>query len=245
MSEQMHTSDTKAFQASVVRMIETGQYFKDAQEWYAQVYLAPATQRSFMVIVMAAIVMAAFLTITSVDNLLPLTERAPFVTWSRTSEEYYPELKPLSDQNENIEHMVARYFISKYIQDRETYLPRNEEVQRARYSRVLAQSAKRVRRDYEQSIFASSANSFEQRYGRSFKREVRDIDVKFSHAGARLGEAEVHFTTEVIPLGQREGKQQRWAVKVNFAITDMEAVLEKTAPLRLLVRDYALSEVTG
>jgi type IV secretory pathway component VirB8 len=235
--------DRNALDHSITEMVESGQYYKDARDWYAQVYLAPAPHRSLLVIVGAVIAFSAAVVVVGVSNLFPLTTKVPFVTWSRESGNYYPKLIKLAEETESAELIMARYFLKKYIVDREEYRPGEGENQRLRMMRVLTQSSQRIGRSYEDMMNPRSPQSPEVLYARHTTRVIEDVIIELPSGKKNLTNATVYFNTLLKRKGSKDETRQKWKAEIGFSLTDVDTVLKKKSQLKLLVSEYKVTEV--
>lgn len=231
---------------NVARLIENGQYYKDARDWYSQMFLYPVTERALMLVVCLLVMFALLIMYTSIRSLYPLNSQLPFAIFSSwNSDEYYPELKKLADTMIDSEKVLKDYFIVNYVKDREEYSPPVDDVQtkinQNRHSRIRQQSNKRVQRTYNELIDIYNSNSPYQIYGYDTTRRILDDTIIVNYDKENPGLAVVNFTTE-----ERKGtksKKTNWEATIAFSLTDINVVLDTETELKLVVREYDVIRV--
>lgn len=229
---------------SINKAIESGEYYKDALDWYFHRFLLPISQRSIMTFIASVTVIALFPVAASFNSLFPLSDAVPFIIWSKYTDEKYPELRRLGEDLTRAEEMFARYFLINYVKDREEYYPNSKQLNRERRSRVRSQSSRRVNREYDTLISPKNKQSFINRFSSHTGRTVTNLKVTFPENQAKLQHAFIRFDTEEKRVNHNTpATVTHWEAEVLFRLTDIDLILSRKKELRLLVQSYKVRQV--
>lgn len=105
---------------NIQRYVDSGEYFKDAKDWYASKYLFPFTLRSVVILFFVIMVGATYILIDLARDDAKI-KQYPFPIYAYDTINYFPLMKSIADIKEPINISVARYFAGKYIEFREEY----------------------------------------------------------------------------------------------------------------------------
>jgi type IV secretory pathway component VirB8 len=105
----------------ITATIRSGQYFKDAIDWYTIKYIQPVTHRSFFLLVTTFSVFFSLAALRILSSILPIVETLPIVVENESMVDDYLHLKKLGNELEDPNVSVIRYLTGKYITVRETY----------------------------------------------------------------------------------------------------------------------------
>lgn len=101
--------------------IKSGEYFKDAQDWYALRFVYPTVQRGFFLLLTVVSVVTAFIAFKVFLSLLPLTTQIPLVVEVGDKATQYSVLRPIGTQTEDPNESLIKYLARHYIEIRESY----------------------------------------------------------------------------------------------------------------------------
>jgi type IV secretory pathway component VirB8 len=134
---------------NIQRYVDSGDYFKDAKEWYASKFLLPFSLRSYALLFFIVILFATYIMIElmKVDSAV---KNMPFPMYAYDSVNYFPHIKPLTEVKEPINNSVARYMASKYVIFRESYNFNDTQGENKEISekRIQALSSRRMYKEF-------------------------------------------------------------------------------------------------
>jgi len=241
-----------------------GTYFKDALDWYLLRYVSPLCDRTIMLFVAIIGAISLFFLIQIIDGLFPLVEKVPIVIRSKDQSLYTPFIKTLrSEQNKglSVDDAIAKYLLSIYVNDRESYDYRKSEVEdvNRKFNRLKNTSSYGEYKNFQLFMSKDNANSPLNEFGHNIYRTVEIKDVTFVtnqqkdyylklktfFSSVLPTEAEVRFTMVIHNFD--EGNNEKTSrenylakIKFNFSGADRNA---KTGIMNFAVNSYKLYKI--
>lgn len=203
---------------ALTERIESGEYFREARDWYSILYLMPISQRVFFIVVACFACLFMFAAFISVGNLLPIAPRVPFPIYNDKMQELKPRMERFKAAEEPANPAIKRFYLTTYIQRREGYSASQMLANRAF---VLRHSDEVTRDGYLQVISQGNPQSPVRRYGRSriLDVQVRQVLVQPRTAGQALETATIDFSTIVVA---KESQQKTdWTATITYEYTDL------------------------
>jgi type IV secretory pathway component VirB8 len=120
MSEQP-LPPQKNVNEEITENIKSGQYFKDAIDWYTIKFIQPVTHRSYFIFITTFSLIFSFMAFRILSNILPVVETLPIVLETESMADYYMKLQKLGNELEDPNISVLRYMTGRYIIMRENY----------------------------------------------------------------------------------------------------------------------------
>ncbi len=115
---------SKDFYLEIAKMVEDGQYFRDAKDWYHSKYNFPVIERSFCIMFS---IMAFIIMIVSVNILMsffPLEKKIPISVVIADPSQTYSTLKKLSPKRDSDPDLVLQdHLLFKFVETFENYEP--------------------------------------------------------------------------------------------------------------------------
>ncbi len=103
--------------------VESGDFYKDAFEWYIFRYISPVCDRTWLFFTTIASVVITYILAIMVINSFPIKEKIPIIVQAKDTVLYYPIITPLRDSKDlkTVEESVIKYLLINYIKEREEY----------------------------------------------------------------------------------------------------------------------------
>jgi type IV secretory pathway component VirB8 len=120
MAESQQPAQPSIYE-EITANVRSGQYFKDAVDWYSIKYIQPVTHRSFFILITTFSVLFSLAAFYILNSILPIVEELPIVVENESMVDDYLHLKKLGNEFEDPNVSVIRYLTGKYIAVRETY----------------------------------------------------------------------------------------------------------------------------
>lgn len=241
-----------------------GTYFKDALDWYLLRYVSPLCDRTVMIFVAAIGAISLFFLIQIIDGLFPLVEKVPIVIRSKDQSLYTPFIKPLRSEESGaltVDDAIAKYLLSIYVNDRESYDYRKSEVEdvNLKFNRMKNTSSYSEYKNFQLFMSKDNADSPLNQFGHNIYRTVEVKSVNFVKAqqqdyyiklkslfsSALPTEAEVRFvmTTHTFDEGNNEkANRVNYLAKVKFNFSGANRGA-KSGFMNFAVNSYKLYKV--
>lgn len=230
-------------QKQVKESVRKGEYFQDAREWYAAKYLQPISMRAQFIVLTVLIIIATAISVYTMQRSF-VSMAMPFSIYAKDQVELYPLLKKLARRTEPLEISVARYFVSKYVELRESYnyVDFMEENKDTLMIKVQALSSRRIFKEYTTSLDPEeNINSPIILYKNQVRRSVEVTGVEFKKVDGALDSAVVNFTA--IEQSKDSSTQKRYKADIHFMISDIANVSEGKEKLSFLVTSYKIYQL--
>lgn len=228
----------------IAQKIEDGSYFEDALQWYNTKFIMPVYTRSMMVLVAAFGAFAFIIVASNINSILTKNEEIPFIITSENTTDYYSVIKDLSSGGRSVQRDVARYLISKYIEERENYSYADFQGDNLKniLKRIKSSSLKKVLDEYKNYINKANPYSPVVRYGNRISRTVAVKDFKFIESDKTSGKAVVQFEAVEVDTAANI-KKDLWEATINYKLPDIQTIAQTGAPLRFLVTYYRIKPI--
>jgi len=240
-----------------------GTYFKDALDWYMFRYVSPLCDRTIMIFVAIVAAISLFFLIQIINGLFPLVEKVPIVIHSKDQSRYVPFIKSLRDPKNKsltVDDVIAKYLLSIYVNDRESYDFRRSEVEdvNRKFNRIKNASSFNEYKNFQLFMSKDNATSPLNEFGHNIFRTVEVQSVTFienkqdyyltlkNFFASRLpSEAEVRFVIAIHNFDEENNEKIEKAnylakVKFNFSGADRNA---KIGVMNFAVNSYKLYKV--
>lgn len=224
----------------VKKAIQSGEFYQDAKEWYLSRFVQPMSLRAQVALLTILITIATLISLYTIQRSFVSTA-IPFAIWAKDQVTLYPRLQKLAHRTEPLEISVARYFVSKYVDLRESYnyidfLDENKE---SYLVKLQALSSRKSFREYME--FMNPDDNPESPivlYKNQTRRSVAIETVSFNKVQGYLDSATVVFkTTEKSKDALTES---RYRADVHFMISNIENVAAKKERLMFFVTSYQI-----
>lgn len=232
-------ADRKKRRGIIKKMIRDGSYFEDAIRWYTAKYSSEAVLRaSFFIASMIISTGFAVMVHTARQNFVSVT--VPFPIYAKDQVNFFPLIKPLAQNGEDLEPAIVKYFISKYLVLRESYSPIDflDENRAIMYQKVKALSTHRVYREYQEYIDPDvNPKSPILEYKKQSQRIIKITDVKIRTIQRQAISAHVEYNA-IVRCDGVEDVVVPFAADIGFIMSDVDHVLYQRQELYFLVTHY-------
>lgn len=221
--------------------IRSGQYYKEAIEWYSDIYFSPIAERCLVTMIM---IFSFVVTMVSISSYLHLQENlrpvVPFVYQNPDIMEYIPRIKHLRSPGESTKHGISKYLIIEYVKTHESYDPKLP--YSANYNRIKANSAESVFQKYRSGVDLRNPKSPFVIYQKHTTRVIEVQDAKLFLENEPY-KAIVNFL-EILETQGRKPKKRMWTAEVEFKYKDVSVDQDtgKVSPMKFLVTGYKATQ---
>lgn len=214
--EKKHLISMATDHEDIAKALEDGSYFVEARKWYNAVYISPISERVFFIVITLIAAVIFVMAILSFMYLLPIKPRIPFVYRAKDIVGEIPNMIRLKSPTEPTNPALMRYYVSTYVNMRESYSESRFLVNR---SFMQYYSDNNVFDEYNRQTHPSNPRSPIRLYGKYITLEAKIEKVTFERTQAGPSRAMVDFSTDEI--GPDGRKKAQWTATVAFYYTDL------------------------
>jgi type IV secretory pathway component VirB8 len=210
---------------SVDEVIESGEYFEQAQEWYASKYLAPYMQRTYQLMISATIsifmVIIAHLAFRD-DSIARLY---PFPLFIEDSANEVMRIKYIGRPNSSVDDAITKYLVQQYVMRRESYAPKqlDEESVTMDLRYVRNSSSWQVFNDYKQYISTENFNSPFVRYKFHTTRIINIKSVLLIPTLGQYQKARIKY--EAVEQEVEASRNKNWVAEIEFETDEAQDLI--------------------
>jgi len=226
----------------IAKMVDSGEYFSEAKNWYAYKYIYPYTHRFYILLVGVFVACFTYLMI-QVSVIDYIKKKYPFPIYFEDVVKLYPKIKGISKGIEPIPISVSRYLLSQYVITRESYDYNmlNKESWERMLRRIRAMSSRKIFSNFVDYIDTSkNPESPVLRYKYNVKRIINIEKVVFPSNSYNPDTAKVYFTAS--EKGKDVDNTHRYIANIEFSMTDVDNVIDNDAPLQFTVTKYIVTD---
>lgn len=239
---------------NITESIKSGEYFKDAREWYSLRYVHPNSHRSFLIMITIASVVMAIISINIFFTFLPLKEVVPIAIELPSKVDQFARLRKIGRQNEDPNESLIKYLIVRYIEAYENY--DYEAITKGHKLRYLKESSSRnVFDKYKNFISTENPRSPVLRYKRYTKRIIEPVNIniikKLDENGIPKkiedGIQKITVKFRAHEYGPNAGDTTTWLAKIelDYSTVQYSREIKKFSPLNFKVKYYEVSQLSN
>lgn len=222
---------------AIKNYVETGQYFKEAHDWYTDKYLSPfSSYLCFLIMTLALMCTAYVMFMVAVADYKQQTY--PFPIYHEDVDSI-ARIKSVAKGAEPIHVSILRYMLSKYVDYRENYDPENlnQDAWNEKMNIVKNMSSRGVF-----SKFASYIDTKQNPqspilvYRLNTTRNIEVTSVQFMGDILHPEYAKVFFTAKEI--SKNSINTTKWVAEIQFGMSDINAVVDEKVKFQFIVTRY-------
>jgi|GEM_PF-3769896 len=222
----------------ITSKIQSGEYFKEARDWYAVKYLSIKTQHLYLFIIALLSVCSTYIAIgTSILNQTTISYPIPL--YFNNSMQYFPQILPLSQPGDTINISVGRYMVNYYITKREGYNPLKIDPENwaKHLSQIQSLSSRRVFSQYQAWVDPTiNPDSPLITYKDNTERTIDIKDIIFDRNEAIPSSAVVMFTST--EKTRDSAISSNWSAEIKFSMADAGMAIEDPSDMQFVVTAY-------
>lgn len=223
---------------AIAEQVRSGDYYRNAREWYADVHQSPLTQRVYMILATTIAFLAAVLGIVSVLLLLPLAEPHAVPARIEDMARQTVTLDRLTRPREAANPALMRFLLGQYVEQRERY--RIDD---------LAQDINGIKSTSTPELFAEYRNFMNPQNPASplalYQRtSVRGVRILSSRVFAKENPARAQVEYEATVQGVRQEGPARYVADIAFSYTPVTVNQDtgEITPMQFQVSAYSSKE---
>jgi type IV secretion system protein VirB8 len=208
------------------------------KNWYADRYQTIVVQRNFLALITIASLAGIIFSILSVVQITNSKTIEPFVIEIESKTGITNVIRPLQIEKFAYDETLRRYFLTKYITNRETYNYGSFEYNYFTVVRLLSNYS--VYNDFRRLVYASNSNS-PVRLGQKTQRHIKLKSISF----LRTIKGQIGYTAQIRFKSDDSGSNiQHKVATINFDFADLALTDEERAinPLGFQVIGYRVDD---
>jgi type IV secretion system protein VirB8 len=255
VSDDLAAQKRKEYHEFIKESVANGSYFKDARDWYIFRYVLPICERTtlFFVAIVAGII--TYVLAMTIINSFPIKEQVNIIIRPKDQAVYVPYIKKLRDSVElrNVDEVVAKYLLTKYLEKRENYNFREINLTKLnnRLNYIKNNSSDAEYKKFQNFLSKDNPESPMLYYGRDFQRIVNIESVSFKRDQKdNLLDKAIDFIPNKIPsqvdirytitnkVNSRNVGITRYLTRINFKFSGVDAKNKAKSQLNFTVISY-------
>lgn len=221
---------------NIVQDIDNRKYFENSFDWYANKYLLPVNEYSYVVILAIITIFCCFITGINIKALLSDDKETPIVIQREGDVKTFPVIHSISNSYKTPQESVASYLLSYYLMTREEYIFKDYDYKK-NLKRLKRYSSKNVLREYQNFTSKFNPNSLLVKYKYHTNRLIEVNSVSFVKSYGSFKKAKVRFKSTEQSLGKKD-VVQNWEALINFRLTNVDYISGNDVPLRFVINYY-------
>jgi type IV secretory pathway component VirB8 len=225
--------ESKFIYDSIAKHERSGQYYKDARNWYFSKYVYAPWERAILLWIAVLAVCSAGIIGFGFYSLFPLV-RELNIAITIPNDNTYPVLRtsPANNNNYDAEQAALDFLIRRYVIQRESYSYDNLGKQKLQIKNL---SSNIVFKKFSNYISVSNPNSPVLLYQKNMIRSVVIQSIAFD-----LNEdiVLVKFKTKVHDYITNSEEESSWISRMSYTISDINSVIYDKSKFEFKVTDY-------
>jgi type IV secretory pathway component VirB8 len=193
-------------------------YFKEARQWFTDLYIAPISNRGFFLVISIFALFSLFVVFIAMLGFMPLRQEAVLVVNNPRIDEVIIEAQPLRLSGMELNEAFKNFMVAHYVIMREAYKAKDWESQQAF---VRAHSDDLIIAAYNAATAETNPNSYRASLQRVGERLITINHIRISYK-EDLYEAVVSFTAEFKNVTNLP--QSSWTATLRFQYKNTESV---------------------
>ncbi len=213
------------------KLIESGEYFKDARMWYNQIYVLPFAVRSVVGAQVAITVLLLALLAININILFPLRQQIRYAIGVGDLYDYAAEISEANTYPNDTQKSIAKVFVETFLKIREGY-DYNDLADRMLY--VQNTSTKVMYNNYNNYISLDNPESPVLRFQNQAKRIVTIKSINFVTEDNVI----VLFNAKAYEHTGKNLEDTDWQATIEFNMDQVDIKQPAGTPFGFTVTDY-------
>jgi len=206
------SDDIREYHSYIKENIDTGNYFKEALNWYHLKYTSQITERAYFIIAIILLLWIALVVKTMSDSLFPLVVQQPIFIPAKNNADWVPKIVKLKPRKgepnfdprvENFDDSIIKYLLKSYVMDRESFNFKEGNVEEInkKFNRIKNTSNFREFKNFQKYMSKDNPNSPIKLFSKNAIRNIAIDEIKFYRKQPKnFAEKILIFIANSIPL---------------------------------------------
>ncbi len=222
--------------SQITEKVRSGEYFREAQRAYADMYVDPMSQRYFYLFITLVSLVIFCIVLYAMTLLYPLSPQVPFIYMSQNMDEELPRMSALGSADEKPDYALKRYLVSEYVMRRESY---NINALEINVRVVRAMSSPEVYNTWQKELDPANSQSPIAQFERHTIRRVHIVSITQLHDGT------FDIVYDALISGDNGQKKLRYMANIALRFTEVTVDQNsgKATPVEFVVTGYQTRRV--
>lgn len=217
---------------AIQEYIKSGEYYTDARKWYSFKYIAPLSQRSFLILACGIFTILLTVTCLNINMLLPVNEKISYLIRSN-AEKQATVINTKESALRDPYNSVANIMLKNYVRQREEY---NYDTLKQQFIFIKNSSTSIIYMQFANFMNIDNPLSPVMRYQKLFRRSINIVSIN----NINDNEAIVTFQSLAKNTGGEILENMLWETKIGFIMDPIGADLPPDAPFNFVITSYKL-----
>ena len=218
---------------SLPEYIKSGDYFKDARDWYKYKYIYIFSQRSFMFILSAIICVVFFGVVVNIYGLFPVVVQVKYTISADSSDNKTAQIIRANQITNQPLESITDIMVRNYVMSREAYKYSKLKKQ---FTFVKNNSTRIVFRRFYNFMNIDNPSSPVMRYQKTVARAAQVISIDYS----RKNKAIVKFNSIATSDSGKIEENMVWQATIDYEIDKINPNYPSGSRFNFTVTDYQL-----
>ncbi|MGC0371967.1 MAG: hypothetical protein DGJ47_000670 [Rickettsiaceae bacterium] len=221
---------------SLQELIESGEYFRDAREWYKIKYVHPFSQRSFLIILSIIICIVVCSVALNIYGLFPTHKQVRYVINIEDTTNKSTKIERAEYSHQDAQVSIIHELVTKYVSNRENY--DYDDLQR-QFTYVKNSSTRIVFRRFFNFMNIDNEDSPILKYKKSISRHIEINSVKYKGSNVAI----VNFTAIAEDISGAKHEDKLWQANIKFDADKISNRLPSGQRFNFTITDYDLTMI--
>lgn len=218
---------------SLPEYIKSGEYFKDARNWYKYKYIYPFSQRSFMFILSAVICVVFFGVVVNIYGLFPVVIQVKYSINADSSANKSAQIIKANQVENKPLASITDIIVRNYVTSREAY---DYDRLKKQFVFVKNNSTRIVFRRFYNFMNIDNPSSPMMRYQKTVSKVAKVISAKYP----KKNKAVIKFSSVATSDSGQIEEDMVWQATIDYEIDKINPNLPSGSRFNFTVTDYQL-----
>lgn len=213
------------------QIVESGEYFKQAKNWYNEIYLLPIVYRSWVFVIFSILFFFSLVLVLNLYMLFPINQQLRYAITVENTSDYTADITAADFYGNDTYKSIAHVFLTSYVKIREGY---DYDDLSDRLMFVKNTSTKVIFNQYNDLLSLDNPNSPLLKLQKYAKRSIFVKDIKFISDS----EVVVRFNAKSNEDNGKILDDSVWEANISFLMDQIDLKVAENASFNFTVSDY-------
>lgn len=221
---------------AIAKIIETGEYFSEARNWYNKIFIYPLRDFAIMQLIGYIVIIMTCLMVANIYRVLPLVEKINVIAHLNNTIDFFPKIIS-PPESKTPRQFVTEELAAKYVTSRESY---DSKRFRKDYVFILKSSSKQIFDKYYSYINSKSPNS---PLNLSANQKLAKVKILSKESAPNANKVIIVFNKDTFDIFGAFQSSSKWKADIEFYLSNYDFSKSTNATLDFIVKKYTVSEV--
>lgn len=229
---------------SISQHVKTGKYFEDARLWYANKFISPMSERTYLLMIICFYIFTIFISGYYYYNTNPAEAEISYMINSDDISNSYAVVSPVDNFKDAPQIGITKYILSNYVTHREAYSYDAEKIKEQLFF-IQNTTVGTEYLKYKNMTSIDNPYSPIMIYQDDHSRTVIIQKVNILQSNSDNQQAMVYFQAHLKNIASNQVISEDFVATINFKIDNIEVLMKNDAKtLGFLVTGYNIRKIT-